>query len=399
MSLYYVKSNKESSKELFEKRTIYNNDVQANVSQYTNLVDFNFAEKFLYGRVSRLFVPIVFTPNFLELKQVGEAGNNMFAINFVADAFNALSLQFKKCVANGQISKEAPFLSDLKIHKAYENPETLYDQYITDSYDTMAAELRARNARITNFDEFVKELMPILKASAPRFPFTRTAYIKSKICPITCSGLAIEIANLDCANDEEKINQFVESNNWEFYINTCRSYGFMVDKFIPWRIVADIGSSAMLQYAAAYGAGSTDKILNLGYSSAHRAYFDRIKYFFLNFYNKVKPTSFTEIKHCSGVITPDIITPQSYTITRLDSIYSDAYFLKLYFEIRFLEEESQFEDFEKEMLIDDCIEIYQSKGVNETLDAFERILNKTFDYRGSLGYIEEYLEANASETT
>ena len=44
------------------------------------------------------------------------------------------------------------------------------------------------------------------------------------------------------------------------------------------------------------------------------------------------------------------------------------------------------EDFEKEMLIDDCLELYQHKSEWVALETFERILNKPFDYRGSLSY-------------
>ena len=32
----------------------------------------------------------------------------------------------------------------------------------------------------------------------------------------------------------EKINAFINSPNWEFYLNACRSHGFMVDQEMPW---------------------------------------------------------------------------------------------------------------------------------------------------------------------
>ena len=55
MSEYYATSNRESAKALFQKRVIYRSDVRNSVSGYKNLVDFNFAEKFFYGRVNRFF--------------------------------------------------------------------------------------------------------------------------------------------------------------------------------------------------------------------------------------------------------------------------------------------------------------------------------------------------------
>ena len=48
-------------------------------------------------------------------------------------------------------------------------------------------------------------------------------------------------------------------------------------------------------------------------------------------------------------------------------------------------------------MIDDCAEIYQSRGIVNSLNMFEAILNKTFDYSGSLGYIIEHHKALADE--
>ena len=129
----------------------------------------------------------------------------------------------------------------------------------------------------------------------------------------------------------------------------------------------------------------------------HLKYFPNFKYHLLNLYNKVKLKSFLETELCEGKTFVRRIIPQTYSIEQLDKLYPETYFLGLYFKIRFMEEESQFADFEKEMLIDDCIEIYQNKGAPEALRVFERILNKPFDYRGSLGYIREYIAERTME--
>ena len=54
MAVNYAESNKESTLDLYLKRMSYYNTVQSTATVYTNLVDFNFAEKYLYGRVNRL---------------------------------------------------------------------------------------------------------------------------------------------------------------------------------------------------------------------------------------------------------------------------------------------------------------------------------------------------------
>jgi len=397
MSVYYAASNKETSIQLFEKRTVYKKIVKAS-SEYSNLVDFNFGEKFFYGRTSGLFVPITINKAFLGIKYFKSAAT-ISAVNFVVDAFEDMAKQFNKCAMAGQIDPNDTYLSRLQVYKAWNEPSALYEAYLSTYYDSMAGAIKSKRIKIRDFDEFIKEFESLIMASAPRLPFTKPAFIKSRRCPINSSGLAVEIADLDASNDDEKIDEFVSSKNWEFYVNTCRSFGFMVDQFVPWRLVADIASTPMLEYAGKYNFKNTHQILNLGYGRVHNGYFKNFKYYLLNLYNRLRPKSFTESVECNGKTVTRRVKTQNYSIDQLSENYSDTYFLDLYFKIRFIEEESQFDDFEKEMLVDDCLEIHQSLGVSHALEIFERILNKPFDYRGSLSYIKEYVDIVSAEAT
>jgi len=397
MSFFYAESNNENAKDLFEKRVIYRGAVAGSV-EYTNLVDFNFGEKYFYGRTNRLFVPITINEAFLGKKYFKTSTANL-AINFVVDAFEALAAQYNKCADTGNIDVNDTYLSRLIVHKAWVDPNTMYDDYLVTYTAQMKKALRTKAVKVRNFDGFLNEVTALLKASAYTIPFTKPAFIKSRRCPINCSGLAVEIADLDAANDQNKIDQFVSSPNWEFYVNACRSFGFMVDQFVPWRLVADIASTPMLDFANEYNFTTTDQILELGYGRVHSGYFSRFKFYLLNLYNNLKLESFVEPIECNGVVKTQTVTPQVYSIEQLSALYSEGDFLEIYFNIRFLEEESQFQDFEKEMLIDDCLEIYEARGIGHALEAFERILNKPFDYRGSLSYIKEYLEIISAEPT
>ena len=396
MSDYYAESNNETARELFEKRTIYNSDASTKVEGYTNLVNFNFGEKFLYGRVNQMFVPI--ERNDLSLKLDGfNSPEPLSAANFVVEAFRALQRHFARCAARGQIDDTDTYLSTLQVYKAWTDPNVLYNTHLQTCSNIMVAAMQAKGVQVRDFTQFVVNFDALLKSSAKRIPYTKPGFIKSRFCPINVSGLAVEIADLDASNDDEKINRFVNSKNWEFYLNSCRAFGFMVDRNVPWRIVADIGSTPMLEYAAKFGFGSTEMVLGVGYKFVHTAYFNNFKYFLLNLYNASKLPSFIDYEECDGVSRPKIIIPKDYTIEQLTSIYGEEYFLKLYCNVRLMEEESHFEEYEKEMLIDDTIELFQSKGIASALNAFERILNKPFDYRGSLSYIKGYLDARAAE--
>ena len=74
------------------------------------------------------------------------------------------------------------------------------------------------------------------------------------------------------------------------------------------------------------------------------------------------------------------------SVSYLTSIYPESYFIKLYCKMRFEEEESEFTENERRLLVDYVIEISASQNTNIAINQFETILNNTFDYQGSLGY-------------
>ena len=393
----YTNGKEKKTRDYYRKRLNYN--VLANEGNNDNLVNFHFAEKLLYGRVDRDFVPMVYNPQIIKLKKFGRnhsQGESFSAVNFVVDAFEGLARQFDKCVQLKKIDPADPFLSSLKIYRAYENPNVLYNQHKEVYFNALASTFRTNGIQVKNFSEFIKELLPILQRTGKKNAFTMPAYIKSKRCPITVSGLVIEIADIDPKNDQEKVDTFINSNNWDFYLNACNSYGFMVDKFIPWRLVADIGSfphkSPMFDYAENYGLSSTDAAITATYLPAYFNYYDNFKADLLRLYNIAKPDLITEFQECGGSIIVKESLPQEYTLESLEDEFSDAYFMKLYFNIRCYEEETPLPENQKLLLMGDCEELRQSAGHRRALQIFERIINKTFDYNGSLSYIKKRLD-------
>ncbi len=392
MGFFYKEKNNESTTDLFNKKVIYKNELQTYSKDYSNIMDFNNGEKFLYGRVNRFFVPMQIESSD-RLKSFKSVKNPAQGVNFVVDAFEALAAQFRKCAMTGKIDTRDPFLSNLVVYKAMQSPHQLYSAYRRIYFNTLAATFKVDKLNVKNFDEYVEELAQLLERPTHAIPFTKTAFIKSRRCPINVSGLAVEIADLDPANDEGKITSFVQSPNWEFYVNACRSYGFMIDQEMPWRLVADIGSSAMLEYAARYGLSKTDMILYSVYDSSAVTYFENFKYDLLQLYNSVTQTPIIEAVECGDKVISEVTIPTSYTADQLDKRYSEMYFLRLYFKIRFWEDETKATKAQREKLEFDCLEIYKTHGANRALYVFERIINKPFDYRGSLSYISRQVAA------
>jgi hypothetical protein len=401
MADLYITDNDDGSFLTFNKRVVYNYDIFASTTafenvdfsdpEYKNLVDFNFGEKFLYGRVTRNFIPI-FLDNpssaaLVPLDSTSIDGPAQSAVNFVVDAFQDLKQQFQKAVADGKLDPGHPYLSVLNVFKSFVNPIDLFNEH-QDTYTSAIENHFSKNKiHVRNFQEFMHHLKLLLQKTVPSYPFTFSAYVKSKYCPINASGLAIEIADLDYFNDQQKIENFVASPHWKYFLNACRSYGFMVDKNIPWRIVADIGSPEMLEYGAAYKLSTTDRILNIGYTRADYIYYQKFRMYLHRLYKLVKLDKIPVVEKCNGRLKTTYVIPDSYSEEKLSNIFDDKKVLKFLFEIRMNEEPKKFSESEQKRIMRDCLSIYDSIGPSRASIVFERIINHPFDYNGSLSYI------------
>jgi len=387
MSKFYVESDNETTISIFNKRIIY--DFESKNENYLNLVDFNFAEKFLYGRVSRTFEPIYLSADSGNLKTFNlnnAEGTPPQAMNFVVDMFDRLSLQFQKCVTIGKISGDDKFLSSLKIFKGYQDPVKLHTSFLQTQLDAFSVQLK--NIKYKNVNEFMLQVEGLLLDSVKLYPITFSGFVKSRFCPISVSGLALEIADSDYFNDNGKIEEFINSPNWEFYLNACRSYGFMVDKLIPWRIVADIGTSECLEYSRIYNRITTDSILNNAYGRTDLTFFKKLKFYLLNLYNQ-NVGMYAEPYECDGVQKTRYVNVPTITIEQFDKQISEIKLLNFYFKVRMMEEDKLLTTGDSKKLMMDCSNIYQKLGLSFALDRFERIINQPFDSTGSLSYINE----------
>jgi len=398
MSVYFKENNKESTKDLFNKSIIY--DLRTQNPAFSNLVDFNFAEKRLYGKVDRLYVPINVSNNVLKVKQTSFSetppGQEVSALNFVVDAFEAMVQEFVKKKTQDAAFGADEFLGSPRAYKGFQSPKNLYSQYIIGYRDAISEVIEEEGIKYTNFKTFLTKIQPYFENSLKTMPLTFPAYVKSAACPATSTGLVLELADIEYDKAEEKYKKFYESPNWEYYLNACAKFGFMVDKHIPWRIVADIASGPMLNYAAHYFVEDTDSVLSIAYEKSHRKYFESFRTLLYNLYTESRMKRFHGHVYVKDNEKQVTYTPRYYTMETFKRNFNDFYILKLYCKIRFLEEESHFTENQKKRLTEQTLEL-AAIDFELAMDTFEIILNKTFDYSGSLTYISKVRKLHANE--
>jgi len=364
-----------------------------------NLINYNLTELGLYGKVNNYFIPIVVKENSLKRFSPKNTRNPARpapqALSYVVDIFELMATQFDKCAQIGRIRPHEEFLSSLRVDRAYVSPRTRYNEYFSILSQVFKDQVRQEAIDILDFDDFMNVLIRFLKNGALTFPFTKTGFIKSRHSSMLSSGLVIEIADLDYNNDQVKIDKFINSPNWDFYVQTCNSYGFIIDTSAPWRLMADLDSIIMKEYASQYGLSGATLTLLRAYDTVSGPYFrEQFINNLLDLYNNTKTTIVVKPSICDDdTTTLSSQKTTNYTITELRENYSLTYFLKKYLEIRFLEEESQYTTAKKEQIISNCLYLFNSQGSIISIASFEKIINKPFDYLGSMSYTNKQIQA------
>lgn len=387
MSDFFKKNNNESVKDLFEKRIYYTNAILD--PAYLNLKDFLFAEKYLYGRVNRDYMPIEVNTDvasFKSLPTTNKGDQNGFqALSFVADAFNDLNMQFRKAVMAGKIRTDDPYLTTLEVNRAFKSPRTQYRYHYSGIKKGIVDIFKSRKLHFRDFNEFMVHMDALLTEITDIGPFSYPAFVKSRLCAMESSGLVIEIASESCSNDAAKIEKFKNSPNWLYYLNACRSYGFSVDANNPWRLIADIGTPEMIQYARRYSYLSTDNILQFAYVPAHVTFYENFPSILLELYNATK-RQFVETNYCQdGTLLTEVIEPKDYTLELLNNELDMVDFFKMYMKMRLLEEkEAPLSDNDKLHVQRDLSSMCRIEQPLSMATLFEKIIADTYNGSGSL---------------
>ena len=207
----------------------------------------------LYGKIDTDYNPVFVDEKYL--KRLPSETGDTFALNFVVDAFTDLQNYMRIAANEGKIFTEDTKFLAMEPKRGWTSVQNRYYEHITVMYEGFAATFldQGKNKReLTDFKDFMKLFQTYLKTVQPDFPFTRTGYITSKYCPITTTGIVIELELESHGDDQVKYDDYIGDVNFVFFTRTARLFGFWVDKNAPWRLVADLKSEVMQKYMSRY---------------------------------------------------------------------------------------------------------------------------------------------------
>jgi hypothetical protein len=231
-------------------------------------------ERPLFGKVDTLGRPVF--PDSSLLKPIR---NNKFAINFVADAYNDFALAADTAIKSLRTCMSS-ILDVTKPVKAWADVTDKYHEYYLNVVHPPFGDFLLNNlshySKINNFSDFIDEFLAYAK-SAPSLAFTKTAYMLSNRISNACSGLIIEFATDGYDNDNIKWKNYLSSDFFTDYARLAASYGFYINKHIPWSIVANLNSQFMKQYMEPYGLTTREEMFATNYYQSEYLSYEALK--------------------------------------------------------------------------------------------------------------------------
>tara|TARA_R110002124_G_scaffold173428_1_gene341001 strand:- start:197 stop:1492 length:1296 start_codon:yes stop_codon:yes gene_type:complete len=253
--------NKMSALDIFRHRSLYNGFAFSEAGEINIDPDatknFWFVENMMHGRIREKAGQIsIISPKMELLKNCKRStgGAPALTLDFVSDAFEHMIVNHEKDRTQGiRLSDDSTYLSKLKVHAGAPNMSKKYMKSRAEfrrRFLSYCNSIKEETDRISSFESFVPFFMEYVAPVLEAFPVTRSSYMLSKSSSPMMSGLCLEISPLKHSKDGDKSKHFLNDPNFDIYRVIAAKSGFAIDKNAPWRLVADIASSQMLEFAA-----------------------------------------------------------------------------------------------------------------------------------------------------
>tara|TARA_R100000152_G_scaffold20314_1_gene13712 strand:+ start:7060 stop:8430 length:1371 start_codon:yes stop_codon:yes gene_type:complete len=333
------------------------------------------------------------------------SGMPIYALNFVSEAFRELRRYYLKGIETGIVKNDKT--NSLEPIQGWDSVHTLYGSLTSYTYGSLVRNMLVKRKALygepTNLDSFIDMIMNLYDEFVPNFNLTRSSFIFSHFCPISITGLVIEVRS-DITHSLTDYNRTQgENKNFDFYMKALKKFGFMADYNNPYRIVADIGSPIMQGYMSRYGV-TVKNLFEKYYYKANEYDYDLVKIYLTQFYNDyaadfpfkkvvTKPggiafnnytlgsygfnNSYQKIPVATGQMLcqnmdSHVIKREQVTEQQLQDEYDSTYWLPVYIRVLNYEYNSPLDKHKLDTIIKNAIDI-----------------NKNVDFESAKGYINK----------
>ena len=355
--------------------------------------NFHEFEKLLFGRVS---------PDFMVIEPIVSRMENLtksitqplMALNFVADAFKDLQRDmihaFKRQEINPETSIGDP-RRGLIPFKAYSRDRYLMhvDSVNSAFFDNFT--VTARDRGVSTFEEFFPLYMEYLVRILPRVPITKSGFIPSSHMSPLDTGLCIEIAQAEYDKDKDKYEKFISDPNFDYFRSIAAKRGFVVDKHIPWRLVADLApTTTMFEYAKIRNSRfiSTEDLVSYYYNFVFDEEYETFKEIIAKAYNAYARSNPVLYKKTlvNGCLKMRIVRPSIESVDNILQRLGDQFWLAHFIRARNLETGLNYDRPALAQIIDNAESLRKKVDVRKALGYIDRKYNGFMYREGSFFY-------------
>lgn len=274
---------------IFESRKQYRDDalyINDKDRVFQGVVDlFSDEGMTMYGRLDKDLLPRYLNFNKMKPFKTSDTAEKsilsvpkIYAASFVVDAYAGFSKAFKSLMFTSHCGL-GPGDYELKIKQgrvdSIQKHDMIFRQLLVKGFQTVSFRTNSdslgknRVDKMRTFPDMVEKFIEFVESrSSDQIPFTHTGVMFSKFAgSVDMSGLSLLLQLEDVSDDTVKTD-YMNNEFFDLYRRLAMRHGFMVDRNMPWRIIADIHSPYMQKYMEPYGL-TADNLFDECYSIAY----------------------------------------------------------------------------------------------------------------------------------
>tara|TARA_R100001079_G_scaffold29357_1_gene14830 strand:- start:1599 stop:2828 length:1230 start_codon:yes stop_codon:yes gene_type:complete len=306
---------------------------------HISVTDYHFAERTHYGVIDNENNAII--PNEDFIVEVG----NFRMFDFVADSYSLAKLNCLVAKEKGQLSNGGVLSEGFGIMSAYQNPRVKYGKYLDDIFqfynETHIPNSIGTNS-ITSYQAYVNNFFSFFLNQDTLSILTLTKWVTSNKSSILDTGLGFSYADIPYDHDQRKIDEIIDSYDFEYIKNLALNTSFSIMKFNPNILIYDLNGPAGESIRGSYGLVNLDTLFKERFIKTctldNDILYNKINIYYNKYVEKNYLNRVLDVEKCKTVSS--YFTLEKVSLSNRP--YSDDQENSLYIQLRNKEEGSPF---------------------------------------------------------
>lgn len=292
-------NNQMSSRSMFVQRKLYEqNIIKEPIFVKNKPIDILY-ENMFFGRVDQ--DKNIIQPKREFLKTIAQNNEGIvLALNFVVDAFFEFKKEWLGLLNKNKLDRNSKLLT-INVMNGFKDINILYYNLMEIYFKQLVEYIQKHNKdkEIITFKDFLNVFAEFLDKQTPFAPVFLSTFNISRFNTPLSSGMVIDVSSDDCGDDKNKIEKYIEDNNFEAFKERGQKYGFIVDKNIPWRLYFDLYSLASEKFLGKYQLNENN-VFQKVFEEVNKSDLDILKTYIEQFY-RLYFSSKPRTTNCFGV--------------------------------------------------------------------------------------------------